>query len=116
MWLRFPRLLEELVQKRSPISAQHSRRRSPQRVREHRPGDSWGPGFSFKGRRQLFTIDSVSKRWVDAYLGKNECPPPPLPDTEQQEEATHSLGSIYRQALPTSILYTSRSPVHRQGT
>lgn len=35
-------------------------------------------------------------------LEKNECPPPPLPDTEQQEEATHSLGSTYGWALPTA--------------
>lgn len=29
--------------------------------------------------------------------------PPSLPDTEQQEEATHSLESTYRRALPTYL-------------
>lgn len=58
-WLRFPKLLDEPMQKRWPIAALHARRRSPRRVREdRRGGGARGPGFAFKGRRQLFTIDS----------------------------------------------------------
>lgn len=47
---------------------------------------------------------------MDAYLGKNECPPPPLTDTEQQEENTHSLGSTYCWAPPAALDSTHQKP------
>lgn len=101
LWLRVPSLLDEPVQKRSPFAAgadgEGPREGVPNAGAGAR-GSRASPGRGAAGFSQSIVIEAMG----GGLLRKNERPPPPLPDTEQQEEATHSLGSTYLRALPTS--------------